>query len=609
MRAIPACLLSAALSAAAPGAAPPPRPSILELAELLARPDAAPAERYFAVYALLDRDEPEALDLLLAAARGARPADRRLPILEGIRLRPNPRAAKCLIDLLTDPDPSVTAAAVAALEEHQDAVSLARLAEALGDRGRPPAARRAAAEILGRAGDFSSLGALVAALSDKDDGVRTASRAALESISEESLPGDPGQAWAAWLERNRFATREVWLASHLRTLRKRLSELESETRSLREERNRLARERLLAAAAEGRWPAVAEALRQDRAAEVRAAAARALAEGDPPGEMLPPLREAFSEDPDPEVRAEAIRALAARGDAAALPLVAAHLDAPPSGNGSGERLTAAVIDAAARLLAREAPARRPAGIMDRVRAGLGAEAPRVVIAATKALADLRDDAAPAQIARLLSHADKEVRVYAAQALAGAGRPGDADAVAARLREEPDGRVRENLLLALGQLGGKAHLEPALALLEDADDRVREEAWKAAKAIAARAGLSAADAAPIGKRLERSGRTALALDWYFQALKGVAPQPGIPSSEAAVRMHEAALALALALEDWPRALILAKALREAPGRDPARLRAALDAAGSAAGRSPIPAELREEIARLRAGPDGREPVTP
>ncbi|MEK7270439.1 MAG: HEAT repeat domain-containing protein [Planctomycetota bacterium] len=542
-----------------------------ELAEILARPSSEPAERYFALYGLLHRDDERALEHLVRIAKGPFPAALRVQVLEGLRLKTRPEAAPALIELLGNAIPEVAAAAARALEACQDPVSCDAMRDALLDPSRPPAVRRSLAEAFGRIGEFRVLDPLVRALRDPDEGVQTAARAALEAITRESFPDDPAGTWARWLDHHRGLTREAWLSEQLRVVRHRLAASEVELRTLREERSRLARERLGAAASAKNWGIVIETLRQDVSSEVRAAAAQALAVDGTPAEARLSLRRAFREDPDIRVRAEAMRAIAANADEQALSLVSEFLDAPESREASQEPVAVAVIDAAARLLARIPPETRPKESIARLRARLDAQSPRVWIAALKALADLKDPAAASSAAARLGHADREVRLYAAQILDSPDGARFADAVARRLADEPDPRVRENLLRGLAGNGGPAHLQVVLDRLEEKDERVREEAMKAALALAGRSILEPAFVEDVASRLEKSGHEAAALEWLSRYVHrpGGIPLDAPPDSIAAIQ--ERAGALAVKRSDWPKAILLCQEiLRRKPSDRTARL---------------------------------------
>jgi HEAT repeat protein len=91
--------------------------------------------------------------------------------------------------------------------------------------------------------------------------------------------------------------------------------------------------------------------------------------------------------------------------------------------------------------------------------------------AAMALGESRDERAVAPLVSVLSNRNPYLRNRAAEALGKIGAP----AVEPLLTALKDAKVRANAALALGDIGDKRAVEPMLALLQDSNDYVRQQA--------------------------------------------------------------------------------------------------------------------------------------
>jgi HEAT repeat protein len=223
---------------------------------------------------------------------------------------------------------------------------------------------------------------------------------------------------------------------------------------------------------EDQRPAI-EALLEDRDAEVRDAAAAAIAELDKmtatPAEPIEVLV-ARLDSADAEERAGAISALAAHAATAQASVIAALLDDPVP----LVRMTA--IEALAALDARDQAGAVASRLADHNYA--------VRVAAVGAVAKLASSQHTTTIVGLLGDPTDEVRAAAVDALAASGNR-DLVAPFAALLDDPGPRVRRAVVQALGKSGDPALVIPIAARLADYAADVRTAAVEALVALDAR----------------------------------------------------------------------------------------------------------------------------
>jgi HEAT repeat protein len=155
-----------------------------------------------ALFAL--RNRPEALALLLNAAKDADAAVRREAILT-IRDLDDPRVTEVLIQALNDSDKAVRIWAAGGLRNKHDRRATEPLLAALKERD--PEIRREVARALGGYG-LRAIEPLLATLKDKDSYVRYAAAESLKSITRQDF-GEDVKRWQQWWKENKRTHEEA----------------------------------------------------------------------------------------------------------------------------------------------------------------------------------------------------------------------------------------------------------------------------------------------------------------------------------------------------------------------------------------------------------------
>ena len=168
-----------------------------------------PQKRSSAATSLVATDDDAALKVLLEALQPDQAETVRISVITAFGVQADDRACAPIIAALADPSESVRLAARSALQQIHTGQSVRLLEGAAGDLKRPLLVRVQAVNLLGDLRATEAIQTLIKLLSDPDEAVRTASRAALESITLRHF--NTAREWLDWYRLRSTLTREELL--------------------------------------------------------------------------------------------------------------------------------------------------------------------------------------------------------------------------------------------------------------------------------------------------------------------------------------------------------------------------------------------------------------
>jgi HEAT repeat protein len=527
-----------------------------------------PQKRSSAATSLVAADDEAALKVLLEALQPDQPETVRISVITAFGVQADDRACGPILVALADPSESVRQAARSALQQIHTTQSVRLLELAAGDLKRPLAIRVQAVNLLGELRATEAIQALIKLLSDPDEAVRTASRAALESITLRRF--STAREWNDWWRQNSPLTREEMLQQLVELQRE-------ENQDLSRLLEKLYLKILDDPKNQNDDAAFIEALAQCKLASVKKRAIKGLT----------PLRGAAVRtalinaltETDASVRQAAADALAAQADTAAAPALLRAINDPESS------VRAAVAHALGVLKAREA--------VDALTAMLSDSDVEAAVAAANALAELADAAALNKLINIVSASDTPAPLYdaAANALAKIHDPravpilvkllrsskenvrwasadalgglGVADAVkplAHVALNDPNPQNREVALASLSKIGDPSALDTLVDALSDKEKRVADQALRSLTQLAD------ANAALYASALDR---LMAARNYVLAAtvLDAAVAQLGPNNAQAAAGLRQRLAAGLIAAKEWARARIQLEALVAQSPKEP------------------------------------------
>ena len=428
-------------------ASPASRQEIRNWIRLLESGD--PVKSSSAATSLLASGDGRALEALLDALDPGQPDAVRVSVIAAFDIKGDDRATSHLIAAVEDKSDAVRRAAIAALQSIDTPRAVSLMREAAMDRNRPPQTRSQIITILGEMRAFATVPALIGLLSDPEESVQRAARAALERITLRSF--ESARGWNAWWEQRQEMSREEMLEE----LVQRQSDLIRTLTRLNEElyltvlKDRKSRED----------PApLVKALSESNSTKVQVYAIKELA----------PLKDKAAvtallgalEYPEASVRQAAAEALGAQGDLSAAPELIRMLSDPIA------PVRAAAAKSLGVLKAKEAVAP--------LCALLGDQAEDVAAAGAQALGEIGDASAVDPLIRAVRAPTTPPKVYerAAAALAKIGHP-RAVPTFIDLLKSPADTVRQAAAAALGELRVESAIEALSSVaLEDKNLLIR-----------------------------------------------------------------------------------------------------------------------------------------
>ena len=411
-----------------------------------------PQKRSSAATSLVAAEDEAALKVLLEALQPDQPETVRISVITAFGVQADDRACGPIIAALADPSENVRLAARSALQQIHTGQSVRLLEQAAGEPKRPLAIRVQAINLLGDLRATEAIQALIKLLSDPDEAVRTASRAALESITLRRF--NTAREWLDWWRQSSTLTREEML-QHLVELQ--TERIESLSRVL----EKLYLKILDDPKNQNDSAAFIEALTQCDLASVKKRAIKGLTPLHGPA-VRTALLNALAET-DASVRQAAADALAAQGDASVAPALLKAMNDPESS------VRAAAAHALGVLKAKDA--------VNELIAMLSDTDVDAAVAAANALAELADPAALDKLISVVTASDTPAPLYdaAANALAKIHDP-RAVPILVKLLGSPKENVRWASADALGGLGVADAVKPlANVALKDANPQNREVA--------------------------------------------------------------------------------------------------------------------------------------
>lgn len=502
----------------------------------LADPARSAKTKLEAAELLLTRDYPEATDALVGFLADASNRAAQVAVAEGVaRLGVGQKAfVEPLMTMLASRDAVVRSAAARALASYNDPKVAEKLIELAGDRSAELAMRLDAISALSRLLNKNAVDVLVHLLDDPEPAVRVAAAEGLSRMTSIRAFGTSSRQWQQWWRENKDKPRSEWLVDLANSMLKAKASLEIENRHLRE-RLVAAMAELYAATPAQRRDALLIGLLKDPLPEVRRVGLRLVerrvASAESVNDDVRAMVAALIRDSDPRVRAEAAPLLASVDSDRATELLLGRLsseedssvreallnalgqlqDAQAAGPLVAELASpeASVVAAASRALARvaeKAPlgedlARRATRVLVERYQQFDADAaspPEAREAILTAMGALASEAFIPVMRRALQDRSALVRLAAVNGLVRLGRGDLADDVAA-LADDSDRGVRQAVIVALGALDGRDHLDVFLQLSgpAESDPAVRKQAWEAVMAV-----LGDSDAATISRVAEQ-----------------------------------------------------------------------------------------------------------
>jgi HEAT repeat protein len=535
-----------------------------------------PQKRSSAATSLVAADDEAALKVLLEALQPDQPETVRISVITAFGVQADDRACASIIAALADPSESVRQAARSALQQIHTAQSVRLLEQAAGDLKRPLAIRVQAVNLLGDLRATEAIQALIKLLSDPDEAVRTASRAALESITLRRF--STAREWNDWWRQNSPLTREEMLQQLVELQRE-------ENQNLSRVLEKLYLKNLDDPKEQNDDAAFIEALTQCNLVSVKKRAIKGLT----------PLRGAAVRtalinalaETDASVRQAAADALAAQADAAAAPALLKAINDPESS------VRAAVAHALGVLKAREAvnaliamlsdtdveaavaaanalaELADPAALNRLINVVTASDTPAPLYdAAANALAKIHDPHAVPILVKLLGSPKENVRWASADALGGLGVADAVKPLANVALNDPNPQNREVALASLSKIGDPSALDTLVDALSDKEKRVADQALRSLTQLA---DANAALYASALDRLVAARSYALAAT----VLDAAVAQLGPNHAQAAAGLRQRLAAGLMAAKEWARARTQLEALVAQSPKEPQYLKS-LDA---------------------------------
>jgi HEAT repeat protein len=527
-----------------------------------------PQKRSSAATSLVAADDEAALKVLLEALQPDQPETVRISVITAFGVQSDDRACAPIIAALADASEGVRQAARSALQQIHTTQSVRLLEQAAGELKRPLVIRVQSVSLLGDLRATEAIQALIKLLSDPDEAVRTASRAALESITLRRF--NTAREWLDWWRQSSTLTREEML-QHLVELQS--ERLESLSRVL----EKLYLKILDDPKNQNDSAAFIEALTQCDLASVKKRAIKGLTPlHDPP--VRTALINALVET-DASVRQAAADALAAQADASTAPALLKAMNDPESS------VRAAAAHALGVLKAREALKELIAMLSDTdVEAAVAAAnalaelADRAALsrlidvvtapdtpaplydAAANALAKIHDPGAVPILVKLLGSPKENVRWASADALGGLGVADAVKPLANVALKDPNPQNREVALASLSRIGDPSALDTLVDALSDKEKRVSDQALRSLTQVAdskAELYASALD------RLMAARSYALAATVLDAAVAQLGPNKAQPAAGLRQRLATGLMAA----KEWARARTQLEALVAQSPKEP------------------------------------------
>jgi HEAT repeat protein len=464
------------------------RKQIGEWTRLLRSDD--PQKRSSAATSLVAADDEAALKILLEALQPEQSETIRISVITAFGVQADDRACAPIIAALADPSEGVRQAARNALQQIHTAQSVRLLEQAAGDLKRPLLIRVQSVNLLGDLRAIEAIQTLIKLLSDADEAVRTASRAALESITLRHF--NAAREWLDWWRHSSTLTREEMLqqldqlqAERIESLSRVLEKLY--LKILDDPKNQndatfidaLTQCDLASVkkrAIKGLTPLRGEPVRTalinalaETDASVRQAAADALA-AQADAAAVPALLKAAN-DPESSVRAAAAHALGVlKAREAVTPLIAMLSDADVEAAVAAANALAELADLAAldKLISIVSDSATPAPLYD---------------AAANALAKMQNPRAVPILIKLLGSPKENIRWASADALGGLGVADAVKPLATVALKDQNPQIREVALASLSKIGDPSALDTLVDALSDKEKRVADQALRSLTQVA------------------------------------------------------------------------------------------------------------------------------
>ncbi len=512
-----------------------------------------PQKRSSAATSLVAADDDAALGILLGALEPDQPETVRISVITAFGVQGDDRACAPIIAALADPGENVRLAARSALQQIHTTQSVRLLEQAAADLKRPLVIRVQAINLLGDLRATEAIQALIRLLSDPDEALRTASRAALESITLRHFGS--AREWLDWWRQSSTLTREEMLQQLVALQADRNENLSRELEKLYlkildDPKNQndagtfvealtdcnvaSVKKRAIKGLTPLRGPQVRAALVNaltETDASVRQAAADALA-AQADATVAPALLKALT-DPETSVRAAAAHALGvlkAREAVTALMAMLSDTDveaAVAAANALAELADPAALD---KLISIVTASATPATLYD---------------AAANALAKIQDPRAVPILVKLLGSPKENVRWASADALGGLGVADAVKPLAAVALKDENPQIREAALAALSKIGDPTALDTLVDALSDKEKRVADQALRSLTQVA---DANATLYASALDRLMAARNYALAAT----VLDAAVAQLGPNNAAAAAGLRQRLAASFMAAKEWARA---------------------------------------------------------
>jgi len=529
-----------------------------------------PQKRSSAATSLVAAEDEAALKVLLEALQPDQPETVRISVITAFGVQTDDRACGPIIAALADPSEGVRQAARSALQQIHTTPSVRLLEQAAGDLKRPLVIRVQAVSLLGDLRATEALQALIKLLSDPDEAVRTASRAALETITLRRF--NTAREWLDWWRQNPNLTREEMLQHLVEFQTERIENL---SRVL----EKLYLKILDDPKNQGDSAAFIEALTQCDLASVKKRAIKGITPLHGPA-VRTALINALAET-DASVRQAAADALAAQADASTAPALlkamndpessvraaAAHalgaLKAKDAVSALKDMLSDTDVEAAVAAANALAELADPAALDKLISIVTAADTPAPLYgAAANALAKIHDPRAVPILVKLLGSPKEDVRWASADALGGLGVADAVKPLANVALKDPNPQNREVALASLSRIGDQSPstLDTLVDALSDKEKRVADQALRSLTQVAdskAELYASALD------RLMAARSYALAATVLDAAVAQLGPNKAQPAAGLRQRLATGLMAA----KEWARARTQLEALVAQSPKEP------------------------------------------
>jgi HEAT repeat protein len=452
----------------------PPTEQETRFVKLNARLRAAePEMRQQAAVALLTMDYDGAVDAVLEAMMSDPDPAVRISMIRAAAFCSDARCFAAILGALEDPDPAVPAAAATAVARFTEAAQLDAV-EALVRRPATSAEQRELLfRALGEAIAVRAVPVLIAGLDDPNQAPRDAAWESLKRISGRQLPAEV-PVWNEWWSANAHLTREDVLEDRLRTVSHELAGLRRRVESSEDQQAELV---ALLSEANGHTPERLVQALGSRHEAVRVCAAVSLAA------LAPGRLNGFAIDA--ESHAIILRAL--QDDSETVRWSVLQLVVGMDGPRRDDLVAAALDDESPRVLRTAVEAVREGASPEAVRRieDLLRDSPREDVreAAAAALGKLGDEGSVEALMAALSDVAENVRWFAVEGLGKLGASQAVPQIAEMLGTDESRIVRAIAASTLGDLGQPAAIPALRSALDDANERVRENAVGALQALA------------------------------------------------------------------------------------------------------------------------------